>query len=335
MKIKALPLALLLMSILAACAGSTDGRQTSTSTSSHSGTTTQSAAIVPGESGSTSESSTSAPLPPPDAMPNYIGRQVKEASGELQSFNVRITETPEISNQAPGTVIRQDPQAGDPYPTTAQLWVSVAAPPVPNLVGMAFGEARTKLEAQGFGVSETQVLAEGKPDGTVVSQNPPEGTENVARVELGVAREPKLTYLAEWEPLSISSSCEREAGAREGNGELYSRAMTVSCSSWARNVAELEYDLSRDYQRIASTISLTNDSNSSGTAKVEVIGDGRIVASQQVKFGKTANFQAEITDVLRLTLRIAFSDDDVTIVFGDPTIEGFPENAVPSESPTS
>lgn len=258
-------------------------------------------------------------------MPDYVGRTRNSAVAELQSFNVSIAEKSEISNKPAGTVLRQDPQAGDPYPTAATLWIAAAPLPVPDVVGKTIGEAKTQLEGLGFTVVEEGALAEGKPDGTVVSQDPAAGANNVAEVKLGVARKPELSYLADWTLLTDPYYCDVLTEAREGNGELYSRPVAVKCGSSAHGVAELEYDLSRDYQRLSGKMSLSNESNTEGVAKLEVYGDDRLLTTEQVKFGKTVNFKAEVTDVLRLKLRISFSDRDVMVVLGDPTLEGFPE----------
>lgn len=268
-------------------------------------------------------------------MEDFVGQTYDAVHAKLDGYGIRIVEKNEIAPQTSGTIIRQDPVAGEPFATTVTFWVAVPAPPVPDVVGKTIGEALTQLEGLGFTVVQKRVVSEGKPDGTVTGQDPAAGSENVGEVTLSVAREPELSYLAERDFLSISSGCSVDQEAMEGNGELYSRAMGVACPYSSNRVAEIEYDLSRDYQRLSSAVALSNSSNSNGVVKIEIFGDDRLLASTQVKFGQTSSIDAEVTGVLRLRVRVAFSDAHITLVMGDPEIQGFPEQSTPSSSGTS
>jgi len=106
--------------------------------------------------------------------------------------------------------------------------------------------------------------------------------------------------------------------------------------------ASVEYDLGRDFRRFQTTAGLSDDATADSVYLLEVYGDGRKLASQQVGLGDVFDVDVDVTGILRLQLLVThLSGDDAkgtdrasVIVFGDARITG-KQSDVPSEQPTS
>ncbi|HEX9123936.1 MAG TPA: transglycosylase domain-containing protein [Actinomycetota bacterium] len=127
-------------------------------------------------------------------VPSVIGLKESQAAAELQAagFNVRTQYQP--SDQAPGTVIAQNPAAGEQAQQTSTVTITVAqkASPspspqsaaVPDVVGMSQGQAIAALQGAGFQVAvvKDQQCSPSDPScdyqkGVVWSQDPAGGTQ--------------------------------------------------------------------------------------------------------------------------------------------------------------
>jgi serine/threonine-protein kinase len=133
----------------------------------------------------------------PIAMPDVTGQSFGQARKTLKQAGIDVSnlqQQDEFSEDVePGHVIDQDPAAGaDVVKGTAiTLTVSKGAEtsPVPNVVGLSFDQAKSKLEADGFVVGTKELVDSTEAEGTVVAQDPNAGedADDGATVTLQVA----------------------------------------------------------------------------------------------------------------------------------------------------
>jgi eukaryotic-like serine/threonine-protein kinase len=110
-------------------------------------------------------------------VPDVVGQNVVDAKTNLSDFKVVVQEKVDDSVD-PGTVVKQDPAppATAPKGSTVTLTVAKASGKVdvPDVTGLALGDARAQLAAAGFTnitVTQRDVSAQ-QQDNVVISQNP-------------------------------------------------------------------------------------------------------------------------------------------------------------------
>jgi penicillin-binding protein 1A len=133
-------------------------------------------------SGMPAEGFPEAPVSDTATVPSVVGMTSAEAIATLQAAGFRATALEAESNREQGVVVSQAPSGG----STADLGVAVQlqvsngvapAKPVPKVVGLTLGVARSALAGSGFDVHvKTKEVADPKQDGLVLSQSPPAGT---------------------------------------------------------------------------------------------------------------------------------------------------------------
>lgn len=253
----------------------------------------------------------------PDAIEDYIGLDIDLARQDLSQYGVRINDDAvRIStSEDPGTILAQEPSGGSPFPTTVRFEVAAEPSAVPDVVGMTFGEAEQELMGEGFEVKLVEEIEEGSQDGTVLAQEPQPGSENAAVVSVTVARAPVVFEFDDIEYLGCDCSVDFDTGgSHKANGKLYSSAGFVSMYG---NPAPLEFNLSREFRQVSGEFAVADDADSDGSVRVEIIGDGRTLADEFVSFGETGDVEANVTDVLRLEVRVTPSLDQMDVVLGD------------------
>lgn len=128
---------------------------------------------------------------PEVSVPNVVGLGVIEAQTRLeqQRLSGKIVAY-EYSAEVPnGQVVDQDPDAGVTVRASRQvdLWVSKGPEliaEVPNIVGLAWREAKITLEQAGLAVSEADIkyaFNETVAEDRVISQDPKAGAQNLPR----------------------------------------------------------------------------------------------------------------------------------------------------------
>jgi serine/threonine-protein kinase len=117
------------------------------------------------------------------SVPDVTGSSEDDARAQLEDAGFRVEVAREQSEDSePGTVLRQDPEAGTEAERGSAVTIVVAeAPPpvdVPDVIGLEEGEARAQLEEAGFEVRvRTQDVDGPDEDGTVLDQSPDGGEE--------------------------------------------------------------------------------------------------------------------------------------------------------------
>jgi eukaryotic-like serine/threonine-protein kinase len=134
--------------------------------------------------------------PEPVTVPDVVGRSEEDARGALEGAGLTVrTQQRESETEEPGTVLEQDPAAGEEVERGAEVTLTVAeAPPpveLPDVVGEQEDAARAALDDAGFEVRvREQDVTDAAQDGVVVDQNPPGGEmrEAGSRVTIVVGR---------------------------------------------------------------------------------------------------------------------------------------------------
>jgi serine/threonine-protein kinase len=142
-------------------------------------------------------------------VPNLRGLTVPQAQSQLEGDGLRLGRTtPEASDEPSGTILQQDPAAGESLQQGQAVDVTVSAGReeviVPNLVGLtsseAAGRALSDLELQ---LGTVTPRDSDQPEGFVLDQDPVRGTavEKNTRVNIvvssGLVAVPELVGLSE------------------------------------------------------------------------------------------------------------------------------------------
>jgi beta-lactam-binding protein with PASTA domain len=132
------------------------------------------------------------------AVPQLGGMDLETATDALGAVGLRVgTVTREFSDARVGTVIATDPMTGELLrPDAAVALVlskGVEMLPVPSVTGQPVADAVAALKTAGFTSSTTEVFSETATKGTVVAQEPAEGSApRGSNVALQVSKGPEL-----------------------------------------------------------------------------------------------------------------------------------------------
>ena len=254
-------------------------------------------------------------------MPNVVGMTIEDARAELTPYNVRITTENKIDPAAAGQVIDQSPLGGADFDTDVTLTVSVAPPAVPDVFGQSIGDALEVLENLGFEVAQNEILTEEVPNGEILAQDPPAGTENAGTVSLDVAKRPVVVQLIDLQPVSTSRV---NSGSYDSNGQAFDKSLL-----FYRNNSAIEYNLSRSYRRFVTTIGVEDTADIDVVVRLNILGDGAILETRDYGFGETVDVNLDVTGLLRLGIDISILDGDGDLVLGNPRLYGV-EGEIPN-----
>ncbi|WP_327586648.1 Stk1 family PASTA domain-containing Ser/Thr kinase [Nonomuraea sp. NBC_00507] len=111
----------------------------------------------------------------PDGL---IGMSQAEAIAALDKAGLKATVQTRVSSKPQGTVVATKPKSGESIEEdgTVTLWVPKELGEVPSLVGLTVEDATAQLKAAGFKAKVVPQPSD-QPEGTVVQQNPGEGTK--------------------------------------------------------------------------------------------------------------------------------------------------------------
>lgn len=128
-------------------------------------------------------------------VPNAVGLSQADARSRLVQAGFAVTTAQVFSDQPTGTVVAQDPAAGEKIAPGTKVRVNVskggAKVDVPSEVGNTVDEAQSDLAAQGFKPVVTRVPSD-QPIDTVVDQSPSGGqVRKGSTVRLNVSEGPQ------------------------------------------------------------------------------------------------------------------------------------------------
>ncbi|GGO86126.1 Stk1 family PASTA domain-containing Ser/Thr kinase [Wenjunlia tyrosinilytica] len=117
-------------------------------------------------------------------VPDETGKTFAEAAQDLRDKGFKVARDNKTSDQAePGTVIDQDPTAGETASPNATITLTVARKPevqlteVPDVVGKSFDDAVAALKERGLNATKAEEDAPDKPADTVFKQSPSAGSK--------------------------------------------------------------------------------------------------------------------------------------------------------------
>ena len=118
--------------------------------------------------------------PPMVPVPSVVGLAEAEATTQLQTAGFTVSAQQAADPAVPvGVVVSQDPSGGEAEQGSTVTIVVSTGPgetDVPNVVGLAEAEARSRLTGAGFAVTVQQAADDAIDAGDVISQNPSGGT---------------------------------------------------------------------------------------------------------------------------------------------------------------
>jgi eukaryotic-like serine/threonine-protein kinase len=121
--------------------------------------------------------------PEPVTVPDVVGMAQTEAQTVLTQAGFVVNVVPQENDDVPeDTVISQDPAANQQVPPQSTITIAVSSGSgkvaVPNVVGQTQGAAQAALSSAGFATVNVQQQSSGDvPNGTVISVDPPAGTQ--------------------------------------------------------------------------------------------------------------------------------------------------------------
>jgi hypothetical protein len=263
-------------------------------------------------------------------IPDVVGSDLSDARSELRDAGFDVEVEYEDSAEEPGVVLAQDPPPGETEEPTVTLTVARTPEEIPDVVGQQLATAQNTLEELGITVTVRDSLDETIPDGQVIAQNPAAGSPFTDEVTIRVARQPVVSYLSEFDQVEGGAS----AGTAEISGESYTRSLFVTTYD-VGDTDTVGFDLSRSYQVFRATAGWTDDAPAQSVGRVEVLGDGRVLFTQDIAFGEAVPIEVDVTGVLRLTLSVSLlaDDDDCCnesyFAFGEAAVLGAQGDAQP------
>ncbi len=117
------------------------------------------------------------------SVPNIIGMEETEAYRSLDAFELGYNKVLVYSFDGAGTVVGTEPGAGSEVASGTEVKVMVSMGPestvadVPNLLGMSLEKAESMLSEKGLKVGGVTYVSADKPYGTIVAQDPAEGSQ--------------------------------------------------------------------------------------------------------------------------------------------------------------
>lgn len=147
-------------------------------------------------------------------VPSLDGLTIQQATETLAEFELRLgAQTPEISDRPAGTIIAQQPAAGESIEQGQSVNVTISAgreqATVPQLIGLtSLEDVRTALADANLTLGDILEEESNQPAGYVLEQNPTEGTQLAAAsavsitVSSGLVDVPDVVGLSESQALS-------------------------------------------------------------------------------------------------------------------------------------
>jgi hypothetical protein len=149
----------------------------------------------------------------------------------------------------------------------------------------------------------------------VVRTDPAAGAPLPAQVTLAVSASPSAVFLSELE--SASGFCSSTSATTGGKRFDHSLVCDTSEST--------VFGLAGLVDGLVATVGVSDEAETGSTARLEVVVDGRVAATIDVRFGETKPLEVSLAGAQLLELRVTGADDG-QIVLGDARFIGSPTN---------
>jgi len=114
-------------------------------------------------------------------VPSVIGEQVEAATATLEEEGFEVATNEFANAEPPGTVVEQDPSAGEDAEEGSTVELSVSSGPgtakVPGVAGLPVRKAVDKVDAAGFRPETDERFSNDVPAGRAIGTDPEEGTK--------------------------------------------------------------------------------------------------------------------------------------------------------------
>lgn len=206
-----------------------------------------------------------------------------------------------------------------------------------DFAGQTIDAARSTLQGLGIEVVMNDVV-DTRPDGTVISQDPPAGAALPTRVTLNVARPGDRVYLADLSPVE-GATPDLERTNLNGTPFYHPLSSEVCTYEYDNSGTErIGYDLSRNFKRLTGMAGPSDSAQTGASFHFEILGDNRVLWQADAGLGQSPGFDVDVSNVLRLLLRVTFTGDRQAIscahyVWADPVMVGLPGSAPATTGP--
>lgn len=250
-------------------------------------------------------------------MPDVLALDEQTARRVLADAGVTAqlrTATRPAAGEA-GRVVAQSPASGEAASGVVTLTLATAAA-TPKLTGATLEAARATLEKLGAVVTVTRVVRPSATAGTVASTTPKAGQPLTAVVTVAVNDPGRGLDLASLDDID-SDKCDTVDSASVNGTQVKA---SIRCYADRDGGATDSWNLARKVAMLTATVGL-DDTGNTGTARVRLIGDGKVLADKSVRFGATTKLRVDVSKVLRLKVTVTTSStDSVTVILGDATL---------------
>ena len=197
-------------------------------------------------------------------LPDVKNKSFEEAKGQLEGLGLRVADPTMVENEAAaGTVVAQDPEAGDSADEGSEVVLTVSAGPgavtIPDVRDMTVEEASEALAVAGFeDIVQKSVASSDVDPEHVVNTNPPIGTAHPTntRIELQVSSGAETVRV----PNVIGRTAEEAVDRLEAEG--------------FRPVIERQASSSVDEGKVISTDPAAGEDAPSGSEVVVLVSSG-------------------------------------------------------------
>ena len=263
------------------------------------------------------------------SMPDLRGLTTSQAEQVLADAGVPASRVEVVDQPAAGTsgvVIGQQPIYGQAVTGTVTITGSTAAK-VPAIQGRSAQAVLDELDEFGAEVRSVSVYVPGAKVGSVVRIKPAPGTLLPVAVTVTIAAEPGEVALSEIE--SEEGGCSTEDDQMNGTEYIG----LISCSAYDEPEASV-WLINRAAQRLTARIGIPDSSGTgSDRARLVIRGDGRVLGSFDVSYGRTQDIDVNVSGVLRLSVEYSSSAEDGSAVgLGNATLLGDETKLAPLES---
>lgn len=262
--------------------------------------------------------------PPTEAaalMPNVLGLDEATSRRVLADAGVTaaVTTDGEPAAGPPGVVTAQEPQPGDDAGHAVVLTLSEPVTVPGDITGAAADDARATLEALGAVVRVTRSVDPARPEGVVLSTDPPAGQPLGSVIELVVADPGQAVSLSQLRRLE-SAGCSTISGGTV-NGRSVEDSITCTDRASTEEPATSEWILARHGVALEATVGML-DREEQGSGTLRILGDGSVLSETAVSYGTADAIRVDVRGVLRLRVEFASTSGQPTAVLGDARVLG-------------
>lgn len=238
-------------------------------------------------------------------FPHVIGLDAGTARAAIVAAGFRSVIFKTESRAAAGPESYVVGQRPEPYsqqaPALAEVTLILSQPStMPDLVGKPAAEAQKAVTDLAGVPQVVRVTTADQPAGVVLGTDPAAGAPMPVNVTLRVSDGgDSLSLLA---LKSVASSRCDKAEDQMVNGQQHSQSLACTPGT-DKDPAHVEYAIGRHATYLDATVGML-DTGALGSATIKVLGDGKLLATQEVQFGTATPLRVTVRDVLRLRIEV-------------------------------